>query len=810
MVRLGFLPMQYHLPLHGSSRRRGLAAASLLVWIGALFCFPWPGAAQETERALTDFTATVGRWQRREWTAQGQPQSTPLEPAAATQGGGRWLRLPLSLPGRNEFVAPVEGSWQGWQTLTFRVFLPAGLPANAVVCVFTKDRDHLWRQIRRPAPTERAALVEITVPVGGPAAASAWSPREHERPWHPLTPRCLIEYGLSLELETGATDRFQGDAFLAAVVLRQPGLVHPADSIRDLNLTPHSPRVGERFEVSFRLGDDYRDPFHPDSVKVEAAVTTPSGTVDKVRGFYDEDFLYDPRIADITRTLTPYGAPSFKTRYCPRATGRHRIEITATVEGRVLTLPPMEFVADAPTVAYRGSVRRDPANPKYLMWEDGTHFWSLGLNVRSPFDTRYLQVAPYSTWRDEGLPLYDRLFKTYRENGIRVVEVWMSSWWMALEWINDSPGFHGVGYYNPYRAWMLDHIMEQAAANDILVILVLNNHGKFGALNDTEWSRNPYNRANGGFLDSCEEYFTNEAARAAFRRTCDYIVARWGASPNLLMWKLFSEVDLTGTSYEFYTQPEVAEWHREMGAYLKRIDPWQHLTTTHWMLSYYRINDAIALLPELDVLTTDAYYQGGGTAQLLEMLRGGNLFAAAKQKPLLITEYGGSPHADSMGNLIRQAHLGIWTGFFNEAPASPMFWWFALVEDKNLYPLYAALSRYSADEDRRGLAPGLRDLPGRGLTVSELRGDDRLLVWGFDSAYYLSDDENAVPAVHAEVVYETPALKPGDYTVEIWNVTDGRPTDSVPLTIAAGQAALSLRLPPFSRDFALKINPAAP
>ena len=137
------------------------------------------------------------------------------------------------------------------------------------------------------------------------------------------------------------------------------------------------------------------------------------------------------------------------------------------------------------------------------------------------------------------------------------------------------------------------------------------------------------------------------------------------------------------------------------------------------MLSYQRINAAIAQLPEVDVLTTDAYYQGGGTAQLLEMLRDGSRFAAQQQKPLLITEYGGSPHADSMGNLVKQAHLGLWTGFFNEAPSAPMFWWFALVDEKDLYGFYAALDRFSAGEDRRGLTPALREIAGKGITVSE-------------------------------------------------------------------------------------------
>lgn len=798
--------------------RAGLLLVGAVFW-AALACVCVAGDAQESpEQTLAAFAEGPRGWLRRHWDAAGKPNTSPLEAVPAAEGHPARLRLPLRFPGRNEFVTPVDKSWQGWQEVCFRLILPEGLPPDAVLYIFTKDNDHLWRQVRLAAPPQRGVPVEVAVPIAGPEAARVWTPGGgHQRPWHPLTPRSLVECGLAIEPDTGARDSFEGDAFLESVVLRKPGLVRVDEPVRDLNLWPRSPRVGERLEVSFRLADDYRDPFHPDSVKVEAVVSTPGGAAETVRGFYYEGFLYNPQAArisqgrqpgDVSETLTPYGAPGFRVRYCPRTPGRHTMRVTATVEGRQVTLPAVEFTALPPAAGYRGFVRRDPDYPRYLAWEDGTHFWSLGINVRSPYDQRYATVVPYTAWRDEGLGLYPRLFAIYRQHGIRVVEVWMSSWWLALEWINDSRGFHGVGYYNPYRAWMLDYILQQAEANGILVILVLNNHGKFGALNDTEWERNPYNRARGGFLDSCEEYFSHPEARAAFRRTADYIVARWGASPNLLMWKLFSEIDLTGTRYDFYTQPVVAEWHREMCAYLKQIDPYRHLTTTHWMLSYARINAAIAGLPELDVLTTDAYYQGGGTAQLLDMLRGGNAFAEAVRKPLLITEYGGSPHADTMGNLIRQAHLGIWTGFFNEAPASPMFWWFALVEEKNLYPLYTALWRFTDGEDRRGLVPGQRQLGDKPVAVSELRGADRLLAWGFDAAYYLSEQENAPAAVYTDAVFETPPLQPGSYTLELWDVAEGRVLETRPLAISQGQTALSIPLPPFSRDFALKIKPA--
>ena len=761
---------------------------------------------------LADFSKGDAGWRRRKWRKDGSADMTKLavKPLPEKLGGTPCLELPLAFPDKLEAVVSAKQPWDKWSTLRLRLYLPADLPPSTFITVFTKDWDHLWRQVRLPAPPQRDQLVDIALPISGPEAEARWEPRGHERPWNPLTPRTLLEYGVSIEPKTGSHTSYRGTVLLQSIILADPGRYQAPHMLGNVHYGPRNVRVGERFELSFTIADDYVNPFSEDHVKVEAAVTLPDGTVEHHRGFYYEGFLFDPRITDKTRTLTPSGKPCFKVRFCPRMPGKYSIKVTATVEGRSGTLPPISFTAQEASPSYHGFLRRDPKNVKYLMWDDGTPFWGIGLNVRSPFDNRYLRVAPYSRWRNEGLPMYGRLFRRYREAGIDMVEVWMSSWWLALEWINDAPGFHGVGYYNPYRAWMLDWIVEQAEANGIGLILVFNNHGKFGALNDTEWARCPYNKANGGFLDNCEQYFTNERARQCFRRVCDYIVARWGYSPHILAWKLFTEIDLTGTSYSFYQTPPMAQWHKEMGAYLKHIDPYQHLVTTHWMLGYHRINDAVALLPELDFLTTDAYYQGGSTPRLLDMLRGGDGFAAAKKKPLLITEYGGSPHADSMGNLIKQAHLGIWTGFFHEAPAAPMFWWFALIDEKNLYSFHTALRHYTDNEDRRGMSPSVVTLPKTHLVLNELRDKNRLYGWGFDAAYYLSDDENLTPARHEGIIVETKPLLPGTYRLELWDVAKGTIEKTETLTVAKDQPSLKLTIPPFTKDFAFKIKPATP
>ena len=793
--------------------RRALSACVLL-WVLGVVCVG-PAAAQAKDASGTTkpvclFDGKSTTWVHRAYDDGGPPQTSKLDMAPAQKGVGEavshWLRLPIELPAKSEFVVPLTETWMGWQELVVDLVLPEGLPQTTVLYVFTKDWDHLWRQVRFPVPEDRG-LVRLTIPIAGLAASERWTSYAHYRPWHMLTPGQLLEFGCAIDLDTGATDEFSGEVYLAGAWLRHPEPVADAPTVRRFALSPDYPRLGELCELEFELRIPFTDPFDPENVSVTAAFQTPKGGVETVRGFYYEGFLYHSGAADMRRRFVPYDHPTFRVRYTPRQVGKHSVSAQVSVAGKILELPALSFEVRPAADTYRGFVHVDTVDTRFLVHEDGHSFWGIGMNVRSPFDDRYIATVPYSKWRDEGLSVYDRLFPELQKHGINVVEVWMSSWWLALEWINDAPGFHGVGYMNQYRAWMLDHIVQLAEKHGIYLLLVFNNHGKFGALNDTEWKRSPFNVVNGGFLTSCEEFFTDARAKQAFRKFCDYTIARWGYSPHVMMWKLFTEIDLTGTSYEFYQTPVMAAWHKEMGGYIKQNDLYRHPITTHWMLSYTRINNDVANLPELDVLTTDAYYQGGGTKQMLNLIRGGSTFAKSKNKPLLITEFGGSPHADSMGNLIKQAHLGIWTGFFCGSPAAPLFWWFALVDEKGLYGLYDALHAFTKGEDRTGMTTEVQELPQHGLTLNEVRGDDRLMLWGFDTEYYFSDTENLVPKEHLDVVLTASSLRPGVYTIEYWDVAAGTVSKSEKVTLSQGQP-VELHVPPFRQDFAIKVKAA--
>ena len=716
--------------------------------------------------------------------------------------------IPLAFPARTEVVSTAidTATWREATHLLF-TFKADTLPKETILTIFTKDNDNLWRQVRMPCPVPKEGLIQARVPIVGPEAVALWQACGHNRPWTSLTAANLLEYGCIFDLDTGVTTAFQGKILLQSIETEKGTVAKRATPVRDFSYRPASPAVGSTLELSFRLDAWPTAPFDSARTKITATIATPDGKTETVHGFYYEGFLYDEQEWDKTQCLTPNGEPLFKVRYCPRVPGKHSISVLCEIDDQAFPIQPFDVEVSPAPDGYHGFVRRDAANNQFFAYDDGAPFWGLGMNVRSPFDNRYKQVAPYSTWEDMGLATYDLLMKKYKAVGINVMEVWMCSWWLALEWINDAPGFHGVGHYNQYRAWMLDHIMELARQNDIYIILVFNNHGKFAMHYDTEWKRNPFNKINGGYLTNCEEYYTNERARSDTKKLINYVSARWGATPNLLAWKLFTEVDLTGPDLNFYTNPVVTAWHQEMGDYFKKIDLYQHLVTTHWMLGWHRINKSLAIIPQLDFISTDAYYSlGEGTGGLVSLLNASLTFAKGCAKPLVITEFGGSSYADSMTNLMKQVPIGIWTGFFNEMGIIPMYWWFALLEDKKLYSDYIALSQYGATEDRRKMTLAVADLPNAAfLSHRSLRSDTRLLGWLYDKDYYFSSTENIRPAPRKGIKLELAAPKPGDYTVEIWDSVHGNRLSATPITIQEKQEKLTIDLPDFQMHIAYKV-----
>ncbi len=144
-----------------------------------------------------------------------------------------------------------------------------------------------------------------------------------------------------------------------------------------------------------------------------------------------------------------------------------------------------------------------------------------------------------------------------------------------------------MGRYADVPAFRIEQILDLAEQYGLEVQLVLNDHGQFSSHVNPRWYDNPYNAANGGPVpeDDPAAFFSNPAAKDLFKQRLRYLVARYGAYRDILAWELFNETQFIGRADKnpFGSQQvrdDLVAWHAEMAAYLRSLDPYDHLITT--------------------------------------------------------------------------------------------------------------------------------------------------------------------------------------------------------------------------------------
>ncbi|HTL53542.1 MAG TPA: hypothetical protein VL860_13280, partial [Planctomycetota bacterium] len=520
----------------------------------------------------------------------------------------------------------------------------------------------------------------------------------------------------------------------------------------------------------------------------------------------------------------------------------------------------------APAGAPIKYVRVSKADPNTFEFDDGSFFYPVGVNARSPSDAR----VPFKPTKDT-LPYddnffamldkratyqFDDFFQAYATHGINWARVWMSSWWLALEWRRDYPGYGGVGDYNQIHAARLDHLLAEAEKNGVYVQLTLNNHGMYSPEIDTQWADNPYNKALGGPCASMMDFFSQAEAQKDHLARLRYVVARWGQSPAIHAWEILSEVEFVGEYAPHYAdferglngrKAEVLDgWHREVADWLKQWDvQGHHIVTTHYSHSYQGqstlamkemevpMANAYSAYPDLyngkdpddncqASVAADAYWNGFRDAN-----SAGN-FAGFKQyhKPVLIGEHGrhwmgvdmrykvGTPNTPA--NLLADMHCMLWAQYMRPYAGDTGFWWWLPLHfEKGWLDHYAAFGQFIAGEDRRGLTADGQDGTTDREAIGSMAFYDPAIGRGFAWVFEKSLQQDLKHAtVQSGAKWTLDLKKPGKYELEFWHTLAGGAGtpgealkyDTKTVTVAAGQTKLELALPDFNGDFALKIR----
>lgn len=439
-------------------------------------------------------------------------------------------------------------------------------------------------------------------------------------------------------------------------------------------VNPSQPTVAkwDLYEAMINLSATYTNPYDYADISIQAIFTSPTGVQRTVDAFWMED-------ASIN---IPYDK-CFHLRFTPDEQGQWSYVLSGSLQGgAAATSGPYSFICSGISATGKGYIRR--TNTNYLQWDNGTQYIPVGENLAFP--------------NTDVITFYNQELSKLEPTGVNFIRIWMATWGVALEWTNTDKvnGFNKLKQYKQSTAKELDYLLARGQTNGYAIMLCINYHNQF-VVGD-EWEDNPYNTAQGGPCAAPLSFFTDSTAKAIFRNRLRYLVARWGYAGSLHSWEFFNEVDNTNyykgiiDNIPFDNSAAIDQWHVEMAAYLKSIDPY-HLVTTSFGDEIH--GDGTWRSPDIDFTQIHKYKQDPRMPRLLANLNQQRL--SIYSKPVYDGEFGMIVFADQAKYVDPNGismHNVMWATLLSGSMGSAAPWWEHWVDEQNLYPHFSRLAAF--------------------------------------------------------------------------------------------------------------------
>ena len=290
----------------------------------------------------------------------------------------------------------------------------------------------------------------------------------------------------------------------------------------------------------------------------------------------------------------------------------------------------------------------------------------------------YVPFGHNLAWQYGDAPSYAKQLGDMAKAGLNWTRIWTNRWDGKSPFIpEDKAAKLPLGWMNEPAFARWDSIISQGEKDHIKLQFVLFHHGLFSTTTDPNWDEHPWNVANGGFLADPTDFFSNTQAKKLTKNWLRYAVARWGHSPAIMAWELFNEVQwVDAVKKNPQRLPDVIEWHREMGDFVRSLDPYHHLVTS---------SSSEDLDPR--VFETMDYLQ--------PHLYPPNLFPAIlatpspKDKPSFVGEFG--VHFETVNEqvAVRALRDGFWAGLLSGQAGPAEYWYWDEAYKYHLYDEYA-------------------------------------------------------------------------------------------------------------------------
>ncbi|MGV3614794.1 MAG: hypothetical protein ACO1SV_05595 [Fimbriimonas sp.] len=404
---------------------------------------------------------------------------------------------------------------------------------------------------------------------------------------------------------------------------------------------------------------------------------------------------YDPAENDVrVRFLGPKGDPIERIAYYDEAESAWKAVLVTSEPGKYQPKlfrngvekiePPVEGLLDVTEPLKGGYIRTDSNVANRFRRDDGTRYVPLGFNL---------------AWQTGGLlPMAEQIGKLGKTGG-NWTRIWANHWDAKNPWWPQSdPQAPLTELWEPaIQKWQT--LVDACDKNGVAFQMVFFHHGAFSSRVNPNWPDHPWNAKNGGFLKDAADFFTDAEAKRRAKIWLRYAVARWAHSPSVMAWELFNEVEWVDARYAD-RWPDIEAWHAEMADYLRSLDPYGHLVTTSSAM------DRKDLWTKMDYLQPHVY-----SPNVLAAIAGA---PRETERPSFYGEFGADDMAKADPRAV--ARDGILAGLFGNQAGAGQFWYWDIVEGKDLYGEFAAAAKVIAASDYAN-HPNARPIELRAETI---------------------------------------------------------------------------------------------
>lgn len=478
------------------------------------------------------------------------------------------------------------------------------------------------------------------------------------------------------------------------------------------------PKQYDKVEIDIEIKETYKNPYAQEEVALDMLITAPSGKELRLPCYFDKN---------------GNGKYSYwKARFTPQEVGGYTYSFLLSKKGKEVDRSPEQSFRAA------SSQKRGFLHPKsdwVLRFDNGEVFRGVGENIcwesRSSDDSKFFKDLHELGSRYN----YDYLLTNLARNGGNFFRTWMCSWNLPID---HKDHFNNVRYvasdsrYNPSALQRMDELVELCESLQLYMMLTLGQGG-FGP-------------GHQNVAANSDEFFGKPEARAWYKNRLRYIVARWGYSTSIAMWEFFNEVD--NVQHRHKPEPiaasKIVDWHAEMSAYLKQIDPYGHIVTTSIS---HRDLEGLNSVPDMDINQKHIYNRTDAIPGEIRQ------YVVEFGKPYIIGEFGREwdwsknfdDFADEMDIDFRR---GLWYGVFSPTPVLPMSWWWEYFDARGMTAYYRGVRTICDRMLQAGKGEFVPvEVRAEGMQVFGVKCGDEIYVYAFNPAKKIavSDIQVTVP-----------------------------------------------------------------